>query len=114
MSTQQDRAKALIDDMLKRSAEALEDRMRSMIKNQEAFYKQSKERTIGKMLGQVEDEYSLFDCFRYQETIGSTLREMERTFFEYFGKPWDFVEPPIVTPDKVTLPKGKRGRPRKN
>lgn len=112
MNTQQDRAKALINDMLIRSAEALEDRMRNMIKNQEAFYKQSKERTIGKMLGQVEDEYSLLSCFRYQETIGATLREMERTFFEYFGKPWDFVEPPIVSPDMVVVPK-KRGRPKK-
>jgi len=114
MSTQQDRAKALINDMLTRSAEALENRMRSMIKNQEAFYKQSKERTIGKMLGQVEDEYSLLSCFRYQETIGATLREMERTFFEYFGKPWDYVEPPIVKPEDVSFPKKKRGRPRKN
>ena len=112
MNTQQDRAKALINDMLIRSAEALEDRMRSMIKNQEAFYKQSEKRTIGKMLGQVEDEYSLLSCFRYQETIGATLREMERTFFEYFGKPWDFVEPPIVSPDMVVVPK-KRGRPKK-
>lgn len=114
MSTQQDRAKALIDDMLKRSAEALEDRMRSMIKSQEAFYKHSKERTIGKLLGRIEDDYSMVSTFKYQETIGSTLREMERTFFEYFGKPWDYVEPPIVKPEDVSFPKKKRGRPRKN
>ena len=112
MITQQERAKALIDDMLKRSAEALEDRMRSMIKNQEAFYKQSKERTIGKLLGRIEDDYSMVSTFKYQETIGATLREMERTFFEYFGKPWDYVEP--VAEEPVQEEKPKRGRPRKN
>ena len=114
MITQQERAKALIDDMLKRSAEALEDRMRSMIKNQEAFYTHSKEKTIGKLLGRVEDEYSMVQTFKYQETIGATLREMERTFFEYFGKPWDYVEPPIVKPEDVSFPTKKRGRPRKH
>lgn len=113
MSTQQDRAKALIDDMLKRSAEALEDRMRAMIRYQERTYQKSKERTIGKMLGQIEDDHSLFACFRYQETIGSTLREMERTFFEYFGKPWDYVEPVEIKEEPVAEEKPKRGRPSK-
>ncbi len=112
MSTQQDRANALIDDMLKRSAEALEDRMRAMIRYQERTYQKSKERTIGKMLGQIEDDHSLFACFRYQETIGSTLREMERTYLEYFGKPWDYVEP--VAEEPIAEEKPKRGRPRKD
>lgn len=112
MSTQQDRAKALINDMLMRSAEALEDKMRAMIRYQERTYQKSKEKTIGNMLGQNDDDHSLFACFRYQETIGSTLREMERTFFEYFGKPWDYVEP--VAEEPVQEDKPKRGRPRKN
>ena len=113
MSTQTNRAKSLIDDMLKVCAEDLERRMRQMIQNQSDFYEETKKTTIGRMLGQVESNFNLTQHFRYQETCGATLREMERTFFEYFGKPWNFVEPPVVTPDEVTLPKGKRGRPSK-
>lgn len=107
-------AKSLINDMLTICAENLERRMRQMIERQQEFYKETKQKTIGKMLGTVEDQYTLTQNFKYQETIGATLREMERTFFEYFGKPWDYVEPEIPVTEDEKKPKGKRGRPRKN
>ena len=104
------RAKSLIDDMLKVCAEDLERRMRLMIQRQQDFYTETKQKTVGKMLGQIEDSYSLVQNFKYQETVGSTLREMERTYLEYFGKAWDYVEPVMET---TQPPKGKRGRPKK-
>jgi hypothetical protein len=105
------KAKSLINDMLKICADNLERRMRQMIERQHEFYQETKQKTIGKMLGQVEDSYSLVQNFKYQETIGSTLREMEQTFLEYFGKPWNYVEP-MTEPTQP--PKVKRGRPKKN
>lgn len=100
-------AKSLINDMLRTCAEKLEKEMQRTIQRQLDFYRQTKQRTLSKMLGQLEDEYSLTQNFKYQETIGSTLREMERTYLEYFGKPWDYVEPVVEEP---VQDKPKRGR----
>lgn len=107
-------AKSLINDMLRTCAENLEKEMQRTIQRQYDFYQQTKQRTLSKMLGQLEDEYSLTQNFKYQETIGSTLREMERTYFEYFGKPWDFAEPVDIKEELAENTKVKRGRPRKN
>jgi hypothetical protein len=100
-------AKSLINDMLHTRAEKLEKEMQRTIQRQVDFYQQTKEKTLSKMLGQSEDEYSLVQNFKYQEAIGSTLREMEKSYFEYFGKPWDYVEP--VTEEPVQE-QPKRGR----
>ena len=105
------RAKSLINDMLTASAENLERAMREMIQNQLEFYESTKRQTIKKMLGQIDNDFSLTSNFKYQEAIGYTLREMEKTFLEYFGKAWDYVEP--VAEEPVTL-KRKRGRPKKD
>ena len=75
-------AKSLINDMLRTRAENLEKEMQRTIQRQYDFYQQTKQRTLCKMLGQLEDDYSLTQNFKYQETIGSTLREMERSYFE--------------------------------
>jgi hypothetical protein len=108
-------AKSLINDMLQKHAENLEKEMRRVIQRQLDFYHKTKENTLSKMLGQLQDEYSLTQKFKYQEAVGATLREMERTYLEYFGKPWDYVEPEIaVEPEESDKPKGKRGRPRKD
>ena len=107
-------AKSLINDMLRNCAENLEKEMQRTIQRQFDFYRQTKQRTLSKMLGQLEDEYSLTQNFKYQETIGSTLREMERTYFEYFGKPWDFAEPVDIKEELADNNKVKRGRPKKN
>jgi hypothetical protein len=108
-------AKSLINDMLQKHAENLEKEMRRVIQRQLDFYHKTKENTLSKMLGQLQDEYSLTQKFKYQDAVGATLREMERTYLEYFGKPWDYVEPEIpVAPEECDKPKGKRGRPRKD
>ena len=93
--------------MLHTRAEKLEKEMQRTIQRQVDFYQQTKERTLSKMLGQSEDEYSLTQNFKYQEAIGSTLREMEKSYLEYFGKPWDYVEPVVEEP---VQDKPKRGR----
>ena len=111
MSTTESRAKSLINDMLMRCAEEIERNMRRTIERQAEFYELTKQKTLSKMLGRYEDDYSLTQQFKYQETIGATLREMERTYLEYYGKPWDYVEP--ETPTATTATK-KRGRPRKS
>jgi hypothetical protein len=107
-------AKALINDMLQKHADNLEMEMRYTIERQLDFYKLTKERTVAKMLGNLQSEFTLTQQFKYQESIGATLREMERTFLEYFGKPWDYVEPVAEEPKECDKPKGKRGRPRKD
>lgn len=108
MSTNFKSAKSLIDEMLTICADNLERDMRRTIENQLNYYKLTREKTISKMLGKFEDEYSLVQQFKYLATVRTTLQEMETTFLEYFGKAWDYVEP--VTPVKE---KSKRGRPRK-
>jgi hypothetical protein len=108
-------AKSLINDMLQKHAENLEMEMRRVIQRQLDFYKLTKERTVSKMLGNLQTEFTLTQQFKYQESIGATLREMERTFLEYFGKPWDYVEPEVAVETKeCDKPKGKRSRPRKD
>lgn len=108
------RAKSLIDDMLKATADNLERRMRIMIIGQIDYYESSKRQTLGKLLGEVDSQFSLTSTFKYQEAIGSTLQEMQKSFLEYFGKPWDYVEPIVeeVVEEPVTI-KRKRGRPKK-
>ena len=101
--------------MLQKHADNLEMEMRYTIERQLDFYKLTKERTVSKMLGNLQSEFTLTQQFKYQESIGATLREMERTFLEYFGKPWDYVEPEVtVETEECVKPKGKRGRPRKD
>jgi putative cell wall-binding protein len=114
MSTQQDRAKSLVDDMLKKHADAMETSLRRHIESQITYYEQVKQRSIDNLVYNKTTEYTVRQQFTYQATLRLSLQEMERTYLELFGKPWDYVEPPIVTPDAVEFPKAKRGRPRKN
>jgi hypothetical protein len=104
-------ANPLINDMLQRTSEALEGSLRNAIESQLYAYHNAKQDTFRKVLGNCESSYSLVQHFKYQATIGQVLREMESSYLELFGKPWDFVEP--VAEEPVTL-KRKRGRPRKD
>lgn len=114
MSTNFKSAKSLIDEMLTICADNLERDMRRTIENQLNYYKLTREKTISKMLGKFEDEYSLVQQFKYLATVRTTLQEMETTFLEYFGKAWDYVEPTELPTELPTEEKPKRGRPRKS
>lgn len=98
--------------MLNNTVETLEKELRHAIEIQTNSYQRAKESTFRKILGDSSSSYDLFQHFKYQSTIGTVLREMERSYFEYFGKPWDYVEPVQEEPVQQYVP--KRGRPRKS
>jgi len=95
--------KSLINDMLQDKLNTVEEDLRCAIAYQEQIYEVAKRQTFKILMGTVDSSYSLTQHFKYQATIATTLREMERTYFEYFDKAWNFVAPeePI---------KQKRGR----
>lgn len=100
--------------MLEETTTRLEETLHYAIMNQVEYYAQVKRDTFRKILGQLDSNFTLAQHFKYQASIGETLREMERTYFDYFGKPWDYVEP-ITEKELVEedSDKPKRGRPRK-
>lgn len=112
MSTNSNVSKSLINDMIQDTISNLEKELKYAIEIQTKAYNKAKESTLRKMLGEGNSSFDLFQHFKYQSTIGAVLKEMERTYFEYFGKPWDYVEP---TPEAIEEDsyKPKRGRPRK-
>jgi hypothetical protein len=112
MSTSFNSAKSLINDMLNNTVESLEKDLRRAIESQTYAYKQAKESTFRKVLGESNSAYDLTQHFKYQSTIGNVLKEMERSYLEYFGKPWNYVEPVQEEPVHQYVP--KRGRPRKS
>ena len=103
MSMKPNVTKSLINDMLQDKLDTLESDLRSAISYQKEMYDSAKRQTFKILMGTVDSSYSLTQHFKYQATIASTLREMERTYFEYFDKAWDFV--PSTEPTKA-----KRGR----
>jgi hypothetical protein len=111
MSTTQFVANPLINGMLQERIEILKADLIKAIKEQKLLYEQKEKHTIDKMLGQRNSPFDVIQHFKYQATVANTLREMERTYLEYFGKPWDYVEPApeIIEPVRTT----KRGRPAK-
>ena len=114
MSTKQLVADSLINEMLQKRLDAVKANLLDAIKYQQVAYERAKSETFSKMLGESDSGYALVSHFKYQATIGTTLKEMERSYLYYFGIPWDFV-PEKEEEDKVTEePKAKRGRPRKN
>ena len=116
MTTKKFVANALINDMLQQRLETVKANLVTAIQRQQELYERAKSDTFSKILGESDSEYALVSHFKYQATIGSTLREMEKSYLEYFGLPWDFVpEPePVQEEETVAEPKAKRGRPRKN
>lgn len=110
MSTNSHVSKSLINDMIQDTITTLEKQLKASIEYQTTAYNRAKESTLRKMLGESNSTYDLFQHFKYQSTIGNVLREMERSYLAYFGKPWDYVEP--ITEEPVTE-KTKRGRPSK-
>lgn len=106
MSTNVTSAKSLINDMLTESTERFERTLRNLIESQIRTYESAKKDTFQVAFGRI-SKFDLLQHFRYQAVIKQTLTEMERTYLEYFGKPWDYVEP------VVEKPKSKRGRPAK-
>jgi hypothetical protein len=111
MSTTFNVAKSL-EDMLQNKLASLETTMRIAIKYQLTYYESCKQKTLDKVLGNSESNYDLVQHFKYQATVKTVLTEMERTYLEYFGKPWDYVEPELEEVEPV--PTKKRGRPAKN
>jgi hypothetical protein len=101
-------AKSLINDMLQEQIAGLEKELRWAIESQTRSYKEAKEQTLLKLLDVGNSTYSIVQHFKYQVAIGSVLREMESSYFEYFGKAWDYKEP-----EQDEKPKPKRGRPKK-
>jgi hypothetical protein len=93
--------------MIQDTLSTLEKQLKSSIEYQTKAYIRAKESTLRKMLGEGNSTYDLFQHFKYQSTIGTVLKEMENSYLEYFGKPWDYVEP--VTEEPVQE-KPKRGR----
>ena len=107
MSTSSRVGKSL-DEILQDKLTLLESTMRSAIINQQEYYNQCKDNTVSKVLGDSNSSYDLVQHFKYQATVKTVLTEMERTYLEYFGKPWDYVEP-----EAPKVEKRKRGRPKK-
>lgn len=113
MSIHTTSAKSMIIDTLKEISSELERDLKSAIRYQISYYEKAKKDTFRRLLGNSESSYDLVQHFKYQSTIFAVLQEMEKAHIELFGKPWDFVEPPIVSPNMVAVPK-KRGRPKKS
>lgn len=105
MSTKSTVANSLISDMLQDKLNTVELDLQCAIAYQHEVYKLAKRKTFELQMGNIESTYSLTQHFKYQATIAATLSEMEKTYLEYFNKPWDHKE--IVQEDKP-----KRGRPR--
>ena len=110
MSTTFNVAKSL-EDMLQDKLSSLETTMRLAIKYQLRYYENCKQKTLNQVLGNSQSDYNLVQHFKYQATVKTVLTEMERTYLEYFGKPWDYVEPApeVIEPVRTK----KRGRPAK-
>jgi hypothetical protein len=94
-------AKSMADMLQERIVET-EISLRSAIIEQNKMYALAKEQTIRKLLGESNSSYNLIQVFKYQETIGNVLREMELTYREIYGKDWNASED-----------KPRRGRPKK-
>lgn len=90
--------------MLQEKLGTVEEDLRYAIAKQVQLYELAKRQTFNLLIGNSDSTYNLTQHLKYQATIASTLREMEKTYLEYFGKPWDYVEP-IEEPVKK-----KRGR----
>ena len=103
MSMKPNVTKSLINDMLQDKLNTVEEDLRCAITFQKEVLDTAKRQLFGMIMGTVNSSYSLTQHFKYQATIAATLREMERTYFEYFDKAWDFVAPEEPT-------KTKRGR----
>jgi hypothetical protein len=115
MSTNTFATKSLVNDMLQDKLSEVETELNGVIQNQVQLYNMAKRQTFNLLIGNSSSAYSLIQHIRYQGTIAGTLRELERTYLEYFGKPWDYEEPveepkveEVAEPTKPT--KGKRGR----
>ena len=103
MSMKPNVTKSLINDMLQEKLNTVEEDLRCAIAFQKEVHDTAKRQLFGMIMGTVNSSYSLTQHFKYQATIAATLREMEKTYFEYFDKAWDFV--PSTEPTKA-----KRGR----
>ena len=101
---------SLVNDMLQKTSNELKEHLLEAIKRQVTAYENAQQETFRKLLGNSDSYFDLTQHFKYQCTIGDTLREMQNSYLKYFGLPWDFLE----EPKEVEEPKAKRGRPKKN
>ena len=111
MSTDFNSAKSLINEMLAKTTAKLESSLIYAIRSQVNYLESVKSDTFRKLIGELDSQYTAAQHFKFQSSVRLTLQEMERTYLEYFGKPWDYEEPKEEAIDGIVLP--KRGRPRK-
>ena len=112
MSTNSNPAKSLLNEMLTETTAKLESNLIYAIRSQANYLESVKRDTFRKLIGELDSQYTAAQHFKYQSSVRVTLTEMEQTYLEYFGKPWDYEEPKEEAVDGILVI--KRGRPRKS